>query len=299
MTANFNEPTGTTQSSAEIERNIDESRTKVADTLRTLRDRMSPGQLVDELIDYTKTSSGAEFTHNLKRSVTQNPLPLLLMGTGVAWLMTSSQQPTSGYSGYSAEGTGSSSGSVADSARGAVDAVGRTASDYSDATQRFASDTKDQVKNAAYQAQHAAQNAAQQAQQTWQQLAEDQPLVIGALGIALGALLGAGLPATSVENRMMGDASDSLKEKTKDEVSHQYESVKETAADTFEKVSSEVGKKGLSTDTVKKAVDDVGSAASKIASEAKSGSERRMAGKTDNSPGAAARGIGSARNNRS
>ncbi len=286
MTANVHESTYTGQTSADIERNIEESRTKVADTLRTLRDRMSPGQMVDELIEYTKSSGGAEFTHNLKRSVTQNPLPLLLMGTGIAWLMTSSQHSTSGYSGYSTGDQGAVN--FAGHARSAAGAV----ADYSSATQRFASDTRDQVQHAAHQAQHAAQDAAHRAQQTWQRLAEEQPLVIGAVGIAIGALLGAGLPSTSVENRLMGDASDALKDTARDEVSHQYESAKAAAADTYEKVSSDVAERGLSTDTAKRAVDEIGSAASKVADEAKSSSERRMAGQTDNSPGATG-GIGS------
>ena len=44
------------------------------------------------------------------------------------------------------------------------------------------------------------------------QFFNDQPLVLAGLGIALGAIIGAALPATDAENELMGDRSDELKD---------------------------------------------------------------------------------------
>ncbi|HLT39306.1 MAG TPA: DUF3618 domain-containing protein [Enhygromyxa sp.] len=51
-------------------------------------------------------------------------------------------------------------------------------------------------------------------QQVRQRL-EDDPLVLGALGIALGAALGAGLPRTRIEDQTFGEARDELASKAK------------------------------------------------------------------------------------
>ncbi len=44
----------------------------------------------------------------------------------------------------------------------------------------------------------------------------EQPLVLAGIGLAIGALLGAYLPTTELEDKVMGGASDKLKEKVRD-----------------------------------------------------------------------------------
>jgi hypothetical protein len=44
----------------------------------------------------------------------------------------------------------------------------------------------------------------------------DQPLVLAGIGLAVGAAIGAMLPRTEAEDQFMGDASDELKEQTKE-----------------------------------------------------------------------------------
>jgi hypothetical protein len=48
---------------------------------------MSPGQLIDEVLDYVKSSGGGEYAANLGNAVKANPIPMALMGVSMAWLM--------------------------------------------------------------------------------------------------------------------------------------------------------------------------------------------------------------------
>src|SRR5207253_3261408 len=61
-----------------------------AGTLEALRRRMTPGSVIDETVDYARDTPVAEFFHNLARDVRDYPLPLLLIGAGVAWLIVAS-----------------------------------------------------------------------------------------------------------------------------------------------------------------------------------------------------------------
>lgn len=74
------------KSSAELQREIELQRSRVENTLDQIQEKLSPGQLVDELLAYTK-GGGGEFVASLQRNVTANPLPVALLGVSLAWLM--------------------------------------------------------------------------------------------------------------------------------------------------------------------------------------------------------------------
>ncbi|KKB75937.1 hypothetical protein VW35_19530 [Devosia soli] len=74
------------KSSAELQREIEMQRSRVENTIDEIQAKLSPGQLVDELLAYTK-GGGGEFVSTLQRQVTSNPLPVALLGVSLAWLM--------------------------------------------------------------------------------------------------------------------------------------------------------------------------------------------------------------------
>ena len=76
------------KSSAELEREVAEQRNRVEARIGEIKDRLSPGQLLDEALSYTK-HGGAHFASNLGNQVAANPLPAALVGVGLAWLISS------------------------------------------------------------------------------------------------------------------------------------------------------------------------------------------------------------------
>jgi len=54
--------------------------------LAELRYRITPGQVIDELLDYAREGPAAEFLRNLAREIRENPVPLLLIVIGIGWL---------------------------------------------------------------------------------------------------------------------------------------------------------------------------------------------------------------------
>ncbi len=79
--------TSENRNSAEIEQEIAEDRRRIEDRLDAIRQRMSPGQLVDEILNYAKSSGGGEYVSNLGAAVRNNPMPMALLGVGLACLM--------------------------------------------------------------------------------------------------------------------------------------------------------------------------------------------------------------------
>src|SRR5512145_2218073 len=74
---------------ARLERETEETRARLEQTLGELRARMSPGHLIDQATDYFRNNSGREYLHNLREEVVRNPVPIALIGAGIAWLAIS------------------------------------------------------------------------------------------------------------------------------------------------------------------------------------------------------------------
>ncbi|HEX5327394.1 MAG TPA: DUF3618 domain-containing protein [Acetobacteraceae bacterium] len=78
---------------AVIERDLRATRARLDHRLSELSQRLSPGQLVDEALVYLRTSGGAEFARHLGETARERPMPVVLAGIGIAWLMMAGPRP--------------------------------------------------------------------------------------------------------------------------------------------------------------------------------------------------------------
>jgi hypothetical protein len=72
-----------------LEHEAEATRAQLEQTLGELRARMSPGQLFDQASGYFRNSGGRAYLHNLRDEVVHNPVPITLIGAGIAWLAIS------------------------------------------------------------------------------------------------------------------------------------------------------------------------------------------------------------------
>jgi hypothetical protein len=93
-----------------LEREVGEARRHLSGILEELRERMTPARVVDQLIDYTRDGPGAEFLRNLGREARENPMPLVLIGIGIAWLMVASSRASPAVAATTADTSGQDSG---------------------------------------------------------------------------------------------------------------------------------------------------------------------------------------------
>jgi ElaB/YqjD/DUF883 family membrane-anchored ribosome-binding protein len=74
------------KSAAELEREVVAQRERVERSIDEVAARLSPGQLLDEALRYTRHGPAADFASNLGRQVVENPLPIALIGASMVWL---------------------------------------------------------------------------------------------------------------------------------------------------------------------------------------------------------------------
>jgi ElaB/YqjD/DUF883 family membrane-anchored ribosome-binding protein len=305
------------KSSADLEREVQAQRDRVEARIGEIKDRLSPGQLIDEALAYTK-DGGSHFAANLGSTISANPLPAALLGVSLVWLMSgqgksqsqSEQQPmraqrydqpdypyarASGNGlrrtahradeagqwwsefetgdggrykaksnekgdrlGHFADDTGKFFGGFIDDAGNRIkqfqdeagnvidDAAGWASHAWSDMRHGIG-DTAQSVTDGAQQLGREMQKQSDQLTQQIGRLFEQQPLIAGALAFAAGATLGAALPHTREEDKLVGKQGDKLRSEARHAAGDLYEKGKETVVDAYDGVA----------DTASEVYDDV------------------------------------------
>lgn len=244
------------QSPEQLEREIALTRTEMDQTLSAIQDRLSPDVLMHQAVDYVRKGAGG-YVSNLGTTIKQNPVPFTLLGISLAWLMVSGRGgPREGHPEFdehrsipSGPGKMERMGSavseagtrISDTAHGVADKA-RGASDWARAKGTSARISAGHLASGAREGYYRARNG-------FETTVNDYPLILGAFGVALGAAIGASLPATRREDEWMGDASDRLVDEVKttareefDKNRERLESVAERAA---EAAKDEAHRQGL------------------------------------------------------
>lgn len=216
----------------QIEGELSRTRAEMDETLSAIENRLTPGHLVDQGMAYLRQSGAQEFASNLRDQVSRNPLPVTLVGLGVAWLMMSTRQPGDGTSGvhsslrdlqertsdtmHRVAGTAHAAGEHASDTMhrmaGAAHAAGERLSESAHAARDRIAHAASGTRERARQFSEGAHRQYERARSGYQHLRE-QPLALGAVGIAVGALLAAALPRTRQEDVVLGEARDRLAER--------------------------------------------------------------------------------------
>ena len=140
--------------SEQLEREAEAARNRITANLEELRGRVTPGQVVDQLMDYVREGSGATFVRNFRQQVVNNPVPVSLVGAGLAWLAMASRRPPRG--GGGAWG----SGEMADAGRGLRDKVAAATGQWNDSASETANEMHQGLRDTAATAREQAADAA-------------------------------------------------------------------------------------------------------------------------------------------
>ena len=215
----------------EILAEIDRTRDEMDRTLSAIEQRLTPGQLVDQGLDYLRHSGAAEFVQNLGGTAKHNPLPIALTAIGIGWLMALGREPAQpNYGSTSTSGLRDGMSSMRDKASGAM----YSASDSLSSAKDRVSGSMSSMRERAGQVTESARYQWDRARGGVDYMLREQPLALGAIGLAVGAMLAAMAPRTQKEEELMGEASRNLMEKAKETGSQQLEKAQDVVKQAAE-----------------------------------------------------------------
>jgi ElaB/YqjD/DUF883 family membrane-anchored ribosome-binding protein len=190
MNATSDRP-GSSRDPEQLERAAERIRESLDRTLDALERKLQPSRLLDQSLSYLR-EHGGEMVTAVGDSVRRNPVPILLTVAGIGWLVASSLS----------------------SSRKTIDVTPPEATSATSGGSRFrdrASMARAQARRAQYRAISAL---------------EERPLLFGGLAVALGALLGAIVPSTEYEDRVVGQVRDRAVERAKQMGERQYQNLR-------------------------------------------------------------------------
>jgi hypothetical protein len=265
----------TTKTSAEVELEVQASREELERTVEALKEKMAPVELLRDARGAVG-EAGNRMMMKVVEQAKDNPVPVALIGLGLAWLAVSQGRRSYGAQGAYAAGYGidrsnrdyygeasrgaSMKTKMADGAHAAADkahdmmasakervhgaAAGArdTTRSAMDAVQDRTRQTLDGVGQRAGQVRDRAGEMGQQVKQRATEAFEAEPLLLGALGLVVGVAIGAAMPATAAEARYMGPTRDKLLGKGKDLARTQVDQVKDVAQTAYGRVKEELQK---------------------------------------------------------
>ena len=163
------------------------------------------------------TTSAGDLTRSLSGAIQSHPLPAALIGMGLVWLLSGGKSLLS-----SADGSGGVTRSSSDGAsiRGSNSRV-------------FAA-----------------------AQSNIADLMDRQPLVLGAIGLGVGAAMAAALPSTSVEVELLGQASADLHARTREIAGKVTDQAADLADGVTAAITNEARAQGLTVESLRHSTSD-------------------------------------------
>jgi hypothetical protein len=262
----------THKSPRQLEREIDATRAELQATLEELEYRLSPTDLLGQFWTQFRRHGG-EFGENLGQSLKDNPMPALLTTIGIAWMMAASGRHHNGNgamhyrrgeggarlregrerlreSGYrmrerfrdARESMRHSGESAREGVGEARDKMSSTAHAVGDRARSTAHTVGDRARSMSAEARYRARRA----RAGFGNLLEEQPLLLGAIGLAAGVIAGAALPPTEQEDRAFGPARDRALDRARRagaegarQVRERTEEVVETAKDAMQQHDGE------------------------------------------------------------
>ncbi|HEY4368720.1 MAG TPA: hypothetical protein VGN07_15905 [Steroidobacteraceae bacterium] len=183
----------------ELEREGDEIRADMDRTLGALERKFSPDQLLDRSLDFLR-ENGSNVVQEIGETVRNHPLPMVLTAAGLIWLTSSIAR---------------SRASTSDESTG-------------EAGIRAQEDRSSPDGSRIRRSVHAVQTRAHHATASFVGLVHDQPLAVGALAVATGALIGAALPISRYETELMGPAADRAMAQARQSGKEQLQKVRES-----------------------------------------------------------------------
>jgi hypothetical protein len=232
----------TARRTRQIEGDIEHTRAELSETIDALQEKLRPSNLMSDATDRVKTATtekvrdmadtAGDTVQEIWADTRQNPLPALLIGAGVAWMLYD----------RSSNGTGNASRNREYSSR----RYARAYEPYDRGDFRAGEDRWSEARSQAHEvgtwAREAGSEAryrARRAQNGMQRMLRQNPLLVGAAAMLVGAAVGASLPETERENELMGEARDSLVDRAQDAAENAVSAVKEATSDV---VGDTVGK---------------------------------------------------------
>jgi hypothetical protein len=216
-----------------------------------------------------KSATGGDFVNDLGNAVRANPLPATLIGMGLIWLFTAGRSPANAAFGAAVDGFSSIGSRMSESAGTLGQSIGDTVASAGNSVRNGSAAAVEKTADAASSLGAAARDVARSApaidgqffsaaRSNLTDLMQRQPLLLGAIGLAIGAGVAASLRITATEADLLGDVSANFQGRTRDFAAEQTRRATNLVDGVATAVAEEARVQGLTPGGIKGKVGEAG-----------------------------------------
>lgn len=248
-----------------------QTRAEITETVHNIQNRLSPERMKQQMktaargrIDSMKQQArmkADEWRDNVTERISSNPLPAVMTGIGLVWLMkqavSAAQEHNGAYERYYSltpeeewpefqpeveagrihQEPGTAEG-IRERMQSAGEETSERMSQWKHQAQEYAGEWKSRAQMESERLRGRAQARAQRAKGEMQHLLNENPLAVGAVVFAVGAAIGLSLPRTRKENEWLGETRDHMIEQAKASVKEAGNKAKSIAGNLAGEVKS-------------------------------------------------------------
>ncbi len=301
-------PNEDTRSSTEIKGDIRQTRDRLDNTLESLNQRLSPRSLVNDVLSWLEgrggSRAGGGSSDSLKRGyqsvvrqIKENPMPALMVGAGVTWMILGSENDDTPDFGHRVAGGNvepsepvSPRASESGIASAVKEKVGDAHEALSNATEAITGKVLEISSGVQAQARSAGsamgqgiresqrigsgakqhlQRSSAHARDTFQATVEDFPFAVAVGFLGAGVLAGLLLPRTRQEDKLIGEKSDQLIEQIKETGKESLEKAKTVAQRIAQTTMDEAERQGITSEAAGAKISEIAGKIGAVATEAK------------------------------
>ena len=202
----------------ELESEIADTREELSETVEALQEKLRPSNIVAESTQAVKTAaterarymvdSASRMAEDFVEGTRQNPLPALMIGAGVAWLLIDRSRNGRSWD----RNAGHTAGTPYRSAE-------------MDVSQGISSRASGTIGSPGPSVRRIARGA----RSGWQRMLHENPLLVAAAAVLAGAAVGGVLPQTEQENTLLGEARDKVVDRAQGVAREAADSVRDVA----------------------------------------------------------------------
>jgi hypothetical protein len=249
-----------------LEKQAERDRAELSETVGDLRDKISdtvsPAAIKQEVKDYVRESGeqlietirrrayenplqavavGAGLAYPLWRVIANVPVPVLMAGAGLA-LMRSGTSPATNKTGYATAAMHDTAKKTSDTIADAASALSHTVAGAADRMRTGIGDASEAAQASGEEIAHAI---------------DRYPLIAGAIGLSIGALIGAAIPRTSAETELVGELSEDVQDRAREVMKSGAHTVKTAAAEVYQKAAQAADEQGLTGEQLREGLRDL------------------------------------------
>lgn len=253
------------KSPEQIRDDIGRTRAGMAQTIDVIQERLDPQRLRTQAREAVREATIGRAQHmakeaqiraretgsSLMETVRNNPLPAAMVAVGLGWLAVQATMGGDGRAvrevetypyrerGEMGERARDMAGEVRHRAEETMGRVQERAGETVQHAQERAGELAGEVQDRAQQVASQAQRQVRRARGRIETMIDENPLAMGAVALAVGAAIGMLLPSTRQEDRMMGEARDTLMHRAGEMAEETMGKVEQAAEETERKVEEE------------------------------------------------------------